>query len=128
LPYVCVERCGGVKLPGCYDLINAWDAGARDFPRLQLPQVAPPVEPMQVIPPDALDRLPLEAKKQLSALNRAYDDGKISFGRALLDAQSIVAPALAKATSALQAIKARKPPDPWVPSCDEDFWIPDAGT
>ena len=31
------------------------------------------------------------------------------------------------ALSALDKVPARKAPEPWIPSCDEDYWLPDAG-
>lgn len=90
-------------------LVNAWDRGARDFPRS--PAAAPaPVEvaPWQFevtvvdcgIGPKPAPEIPASCQ-----FERWDETGPLS---------------------ALQKIQSRKPPEPWVESCDPLFWIPDA--
>ncbi len=81
------------------------------------PQPVPEVVPHT--PRLANTRLPPDRSRRVSRLNELYDDGKISFADAV-DAMIDIA------TPCLQAISARKKPEPWVPSVDDFDLLPDA--
>lgn len=130
-------RCGGCRYErgGGPESYYAVDRSVKPG-TMRLP-TEPLAWPMATEPPDELDALPLEAKKQLSQLNRDYDDGKISFGQAVKDAQAIIAPTIARLSGEIAAAQAkaatprwripRNPkPEPWQPSVDEFDLLPDA--
>lgn len=96
-------------------------------------------------PPTALDALSPEQKSKLSNVNRRYDNGSISFGDALLEAQEIIAPTIAKLTAKIADAQARAAtpqigvpvvtrwniprnptPEPWRPTVDDWDLLPDA--
>jgi len=97
-----------------FDAVDAWDAGARDFPRLPQPsQGAPKDEPAKwckcASEPCVCQSPTLESPTPI--YGRMVGEMRSQDGRPM---------------SALEAIKAKREPEPWIPSVDEFDLLPDA--
>lgn len=89
-------------------LMRAWNAGSRDFPRPARPAPTPSPTPN------------IEVTRDNKAATAAPAP---IYGRMVGETRDANGVPL----TALQAIQARKPPEPWVPSADEWDLLPDAG-
>lgn len=112
--YICVP-CSPVAVPYTEEqqvAIDSWRDGARDFPRSPAPVPASYTIPVRVDPSLRPGEWRLESPPTKPLYGRAVGEMRAQDGSPL---------------SALQTIQSRPKPEPWVPSCDDDHWIPSVG-
>lgn len=103
-------ECHACPEDGYEDRVNAWMAGARDFPRPAAPLVGVPRKPM------VWHKTPQELAGASGTTTRVRPQGLSQHEHRNINGVAM---------SALEFIKSRKPPEPWRPSVDEFDLLPD---